>query len=51
MSYRQRDGVQVSLHSFFTSKADGGVWLTPRKESDFHLYTRLFGGPKISLEE
>jgi len=29
MSFRQREGVEVSLHSSFTSTADGGVWLTP----------------------
>lgn len=29
MSYQQREGVKISLHSSFTPTADGGVWLPP----------------------
>jgi hypothetical protein len=50
MSYRQREGVGLSLHSFFTSTADGCVWLTPRERARTATVHKAVWGPEVSLE-
>ena len=50
MSYRQNEGVEVSLHSFFTSTADGSVWLAPRERARTLTVHKAVWGPKVSLE-